>query len=293
MKAFASLLLLCLALSGAQAQGAGGAPFAELERQVGAERAGWSGNKERLSGFFNEERKRLGSRFEGELLKYVGGDAEKHYWISSFLESPSYLHGNKPLPHLSLLIKQQGVALLDGRKDRESRGRTLGLSVTAAVLAEQLGLRALAVSHKDRAEKLLLEDDSLSTYFPAMLEEERKLYGRLESRIKGALTSDPDEGRDETEPKARVAGGILNGKALAKVMPTYPAEARAAGAHGEVRVKIYVDEAGKVIWAKAVSGHQLLHAAAEEAARKTTFPPMTIEGKPEKVMGTLLYRFMP
>jgi TonB family protein len=268
-------------------------PFAELDRQVKSEPGGWSGNKERLSSFFNEERKRLGNRFEEELLKYITGDVEKHYWISFFLESPSYLHGNKPLPHLSLLIKQQGLALLDGRKDEESRGRTVSMSVTAAVLAEQLGLHALAISYKDRTQRLLLEDETLSAYFPGMSEGERDIYKRIRSSVRGSIKSDPVGERDESEPKARVMGGILNGKAVVRPLPSYPAEARAAGASGEVRVKIYVDESGKVIWARAVEGHQLLHAAAEDAARRTSFQPMTVSGKPEKVMGFLLYRFMP
>lgn len=230
MRATACCLVICLAVTFAGAQGASGAPFAEFDGHVRSEPGGWSGNKERLSSSFNKERLRLGSRFEEELLKYVGDDVEKHYWISAFLESPSYLHGNAPLPHLSLLIKQQGMTLLDGKKDEESRGRTLGLSVTAAVLAAQLKLHALAASYKEKADKLLLEDGSLSVYFPAMSEEERRLYRELGSRVVGSVGSLAE--RDESEPKARVSGGILNGKATNRPIPSYPAEARAAGASG-------------------------------------------------------------
>lgn len=31
------------------------------------------------------QRKRLGDRFEAELLKYLGSDVDKHYWVSCSL----------------------------------------------------------------------------------------------------------------------------------------------------------------------------------------------------------------
>src|ERR1051325_1036020 len=56
-------------------------------------------------------------------------------------------------------------------------------------------------------------------------------------------------------PKAKVSGGILNGKAVNLVKPTYPAAGRASRASGKVEVQIVFDEIGKVIWARAISGH--------------------------------------
>ena len=287
----AAALMLALVCQVARAQTARAAPFAEFERSVQAETGGFAGNKERLSGFFNEERRRLGPRFEEELLKYLGSDTEKHYWISFFLESPSYLHGSEPLPHLSLLIKQQGIALLDGKKDEESRGRKLGLSVTAAVLAEQLGLHPLAVSYKERAERLFEEDKSLGAHFPAMFEEEHRLYRNIKSAVRGSAAADPTDASDESEPKARVNGGVLDGKAISKPAPgKFPGHLRVPA---EVRVRVVVDEAGRVMWAKAVSGHPLLHAPAVAAARKALFAPTLLSGRPVKVAGVLTYIFEP
>ena len=105
------------------------------------------------------------------------------------------------------------------------------------------------------------------------------------------LAGDSTTSTTEPEPKARVAAGVLNGRAINRPLPAYPPDAKAAGASGEVRVKTIFDETGKVIWAKAVSGPQLLHTAAEDAARRTTFQPVLVEGKPEKVMGFLIYKF--
>jgi hypothetical protein len=68
-------------------------PFASLERAIKADRHGWAGDKSRLSAVFDSERRQLGDRFEAELLKWLGQDPERHYWISAFLEADSYLHG--------------------------------------------------------------------------------------------------------------------------------------------------------------------------------------------------------
>jgi TonB family protein len=291
--AFALALSLTLLSNTALARQSGDAPFAEFDRQLKSQPGGWAGDKGRLSGYFDGERKRLGRRFESELMKYIRGDVEKHYWISFFLESPSYLHGNTPLPHLSLLIKEQGLSLARNGADEESRGFVVGLGVTAAVLAEQLGLTELAIAHKAEAERLLAADKGLSVHFPGMVEEERTLYRSIGAGAAGVLVSSTGAEEDASMPRARVMGGILNGKAVGKPLPAYPAEARAAGASGEVRVQVVVDEAGKVIWAKAAEGHELLRGVAEDAARRATFQPMTVQGKPEKVMGFLIYKFVP
>lgn len=96
-------------------------------------------------------------------------------------------------------------------------------------------------------------------------------------------------GETEAEPKAQVSAGVLNGRAINKPTPVYPPEAREA--QGEVSVRVVFDESGKVIWAKAISGLQLLRAAAEDAARRTTFRPVTLSGRPVRVSGILLYKF--
>jgi TonB family protein len=54
----------------------------------------------------------------------------------------------------------------------------------------------------------------------------------------------------------------------------YPSAARAVRAAGLVSVDVVIDEDGKVIWAKFVEGHPLLHAAALRAACQTRFKPV-------------------
>lgn len=94
------------------------------------------------------------------------------------------------------------------------------------------------------------------------------------------------------ERKVVVSGGVLNGKAVAKIPPAYPPIAKAARAQGTVTVQILVDEEGYVISANAVSGHPLLQQSAVFAARQARFTPTTLEGQPVKVSGVITYNFV-
>jgi protein TonB len=93
-------------------------------------------------------------------------------------------------------------------------------------------------------------------------------------------------------PHAPISGGVLNGKAVHLVTPSYPAIARSAHAAGSVTVQVLIDENGHVISAKAVSGHPLLQAAAVGAARESTFTPTKLSGQPVKVNGVIIYNFV-
>ena len=262
-------------------------PFGSLERAVKAERGGLAGDQSQLSAVFDAERRRLGDKFEPELLKWLGQDPERHYWISGFLETDVYLHGNKRLPHLSLLVKEQGLSLVRNKDDEESQGYAVGLSVTAAALSAELGFWSLASSYKDEAEALLKKNPDLNAHVPAMYESERRLYDSIKSTFaRPTVIADPNP-----PPKARVHGGVLNGRAVKLAKPSYPADAQKAGAAGEVKVQVVFDEDGKVIWARAVSGHPLLRAVCEDAAWQSTFPPLKVEGRPEKVTGVVVYNF--
>lgn len=102
-----------------------------------------------------------------------------------------------------------------------------------------------------------------------------------------------DDGRPvaNAEYSGAVSAGVLNGRAISKPAPLYPAEARAAGAQGTVTVQVVVDETGRVVTARAVSGHPLLHAAAQEAALKAFFTPLTLSGRQVKMSGVVTYNF--
>jgi TonB family protein len=84
---------------------------------------------------------------------------------------------------------------------------------------------------------------------------------------------------------------ILNGRALQLPKPPYPRLAKIAGAQGPVNVQVLVDEAGKVISAKAISGHPLLRVASQQAALEAHFSPTMLGDQAVKVSGVIIYNF--
>lgn len=88
-----------------------------------------------------------------------------------------------------------------------------------------------------------------------------------------------------------VSGGVLNGQATDLPKPEYPEIARHARASGLVSVEVVIDETGKVISARAVSGSPFLREAAVKAAKRARFTPSKLSGQPVKVSGTVNYNF--
>jgi protein TonB len=88
-----------------------------------------------------------------------------------------------------------------------------------------------------------------------------------------------------------VSGGILNGKAVSKPAPEYPAIAKRARAEGPVVVRIVVDESGRVASADAESGHPLLQQAAVNSVREWKFTPTLLSGQPVRVSGVVTVSF--
>jgi TonB family protein len=94
-------------------------------------------------------------------------------------------------------------------------------------------------------------------------------------------------------PAPRVSKGVIQGDAITKAQPVYPSIAKQINASGEVQVSIVIGENGRVIEAKAIKGHPVLRAAAEDAARKWVFRPTLLDGRPVKQPGTLTFLFTP
>jgi TonB family protein len=88
-----------------------------------------------------------------------------------------------------------------------------------------------------------------------------------------------------------VSGGVLNGMALALPPPLYPDTARRMRQSGMVQVEVVVDENGKVISARALSGPSTLRDVAVEAAYRARFSPTKLSGQPVKVTGQINYNF--
>jgi len=126
--------------------------------------------------------------------------------------------------------------------------------------------------------------------------------GGLSTSAGTSATGKDDDDAPPPEVKAKptpapvpktVSGGVLNGKATSLPKPAYPPAAKAVHAGGAVSVQVLISESGSVISASAVSGHPLLKAAAEAAARGARFSPTLLSGQPVKVSGVITYNFVP
>jgi TonB family protein len=89
----------------------------------------------------------------------------------------------------------------------------------------------------------------------------------------------------------KVSQGVLTSKALFLATPNYPPLARPIKLQGIVTVQVLIDETGKVISAKAISGHPILVPEAQKAAMQSRFSPTLLSNQPVKVSGVITYNF--
>jgi TonB family protein len=116
------------------------------------------------------------------------------------------------------------------------------------------------------------------------------------------ITDEIEKAAAEAE-KARIAAikpvrpevldmGTLSASAVERmVKPTYPQMAHRANIEGKVTVEVELDTEGKVVDAKATSGHHMLRQAAEDAAKRSRFKPALFDGTPIRGKGVITYNF--
>ena len=94
----------------------------------------------------------------------------------------------------------------------------------------------------------------------------------------------PDEAPD---------ANLLNAKARKLPRPEYPPDARTQRISGTVVMKVTIDEKGDVIGVRDMcQGPPFITPAAIAAARGAQFEPVKLAGRPAKVDGVLIYRFV-
>jgi TonB family protein len=261
-------------------------PFDSFKKAVKGEPGGFAGNKEKLSAVLAEERKNLGDRFETELWNYLGSDADKHYWISFFVASKSYLHGTEPLPELAFRIRSRAVDLLKDKNDERSLGRKVTMYRLLAVSAKIMDKQDDAIRFYDAAESILKKRKDLGAYLGARTQFDICVYDNVAASIQGCKEADV--------PKERiVTAGWLNSRAITLAEPIYPSELKHKRLKGPVDVRILIDTSGNVSSAEIIRGPSEFHKAAIDAALRSKFSPMTLSGQPAKVSGWLSFVFKP
>jgi TonB family protein len=159
-------------------------------------------------------------------------------------------------------------ALLD---DNQRRGRAGRLAIASALSVAGLVVLTLAPV---RAVTLTRKQTAASAHAPGSQSDGT---GSVQGGGQGGVKGKP---KPYSPPKA-----------IKRVKPRYPADAKAAGVSGAVDVRILISEEGKVIEAEAVSGHKLLREAAVEAAKQCVFRPAEKSGVPVKTKGAITFNF--
>ena len=88
-----------------------------------------------------------------------------------------------------------------------------------------------------------------------------------------------------------VVEGNLRGKELTLTKPEYPPNAKNEGLSGKVTVAILVNKQGRVVSARALTGHHSLKVAAVAAARQSKFAPENLDRQSSKNSGRITYTF--
>ena len=98
--------------------------------------------------------------------------------------------------------------------------------------------------------------------------------------------------KPEIPKVVKVSEGVIQSKVLSLPRPAYPPLAKQMRLQGSVSIQLFIDEHGKVISAKALSGHPVLARVAEAAAMQARFSPTLLSGQPVKVSGVIVYNFV-
>ena len=106
------------------------------------------------------------------------------------------------------------------------------------------------------------------------------------------LPDEPPPPPTPQPPKVLKISTVLNSRALSLPQPTYPTLARNIRLQGVVIVQVLIDEEGKVVSAKATSGHPILVPEAQKAAMRARFSPTILGEQKVKVQGVITYNFI-
>lgn len=158
---------------------------------------------------------------------------------------------------------------------------TLGL---AALLGGLVGMGFLPV---------VVADQSVRPKSEAKAEEtNRGEYSRVVfNGPRGPVLVRKTETGEIEEPALSRSEREMKASAIEQAMPSLPQDVVSESGFTGVKVLILVDEYGKVFSARAIAGKRnpVMEQRAVEAARKWTFTPATMAGKPTKVVGTLTF----
>ena len=231
----------------------------------------------------------------GQAVKSARTQAERYKSLGLLVNDP-----NLPPDAVSDLEKMRGLL-----EKIVSQAKTLGSERTHGVNAVAL------LEEATNARSLLARDDFDSRRWSEEMADARESMANPGSAVLDATTPNasaptpnptnvqtPTQGGrqqrvigGESRTSGPVSVGSLVDRATQKVNPVYPADARAQGVVGVVKVNMIVDQRGEIIEIQSVEGPVLLRNAARDAALKWRFQPHLVNGNPTSMTGYLTFNF--
>jgi protein TonB len=101
----------------------------------------------------------------------------------------------------------------------------------------------------------------------------------------------PPPGTAATPRRITVGGGVQGAMAISKPSPVYPQEARQARIQGVVKLRVVIDDEGKIAELQVISGHPLLTQAAVDAVKTWRYRPTILNNFPVQVATTIDVNF--
>jgi protein TonB len=89
------------------------------------------------------------------------------------------------------------------------------------------------------------------------------------------------------QPTRHISSGVMEGMLINRVLPVYPAPARAMRIAGRVELQATIARDGTIANLRVVDGPALLRAAALEAVRQWRYRPYLLNGEPVEVETTI------
>ncbi len=180
---------------------------------------------------------------------------------------------------------QNTVAKIDPKKVEETKP----LNDSPRPSDKKVRIIKSAEKTPTRAELLARENASKKDAETPSRKEETKPRSR--KRNDSVSNNVADNRSNKTKDGEPVSIGSLVGYATKRVNPVYPRQARSMRMRGLVRVKLLVDEDGRVAKVEKTSGPSLLQRAARDAVRKWQFRPFVRDGRPVKATGFVNFNF--
>ncbi len=187
--------------------------------------------------------------------------------------APSPLRKVEPLyPPLALQARIQGVVKLQGRIGTDGAIKNLQV-----------------VSGHPLLVPAALEAVKQWTYAPQASEQLWAIEAQF--NLPPGDVKAPAEARPLAPRRILVGSNVQAFKLIRRVEPTYPAQGRAEGIQGDVKLQIVIDESGRVVQADPIEGNPILASAAREAVLQWVYQTTLLNGQPVEVGTTVVVPF--